>query len=122
MINREFGDFVMSPVIESQPHGFESPHAFLNVGMTVQSELEPMEILHRLQGIEKSISPASHRNADGSYRDRMIDIDIMAIDKEEGGTVSMDSPELRLPHPGIEERPFFSEPLAYLRSQQALKI
>lgn len=108
-IEKEFGYFELSHTVESEPWGFESEHPFLNVGMMVISDLEPIEILHRLQAIEKSISPESHRRPDGGYVDRVIDIDIIAIDD-----LVVDTPELTLPHPRMEERPFVMGPMMEL--------
>lgn len=108
-IEKEFGYFELSHVVESEPWGFDSPNRFLNVGMMVISELEPLEILHKLQAIERSISPDAHRNADGTYADREIDIDIIAIDE-----MTIDTPELTVPHPRMAERAFVLEPMAEL--------
>ena len=116
-IGEEFGDFEISHVVESEPWGFDSTHSFLNVGMMFQSDLEPLDILHRLQAIERSISPASHRNPDGSYADRIIDIDIVAIDVIKDGVpelLRIDTPELTVPHPRLKERDFFLRPLLEL--------
>lgn len=99
--------------------------------MVFRSEDQPLDILHSLQAIEKDLSCRiageifsrgkrgeagnigdNHRNADGSYADRFLDIDIMTI---EG--VEMQTEELTLPHPHLRERPFFMEPLQELLSQ-----
>lgn len=104
---REFGDIEMSHAVETEPWGFESSNRFLNVGIAFRSELEPEEILDRIQEIERSISTDSHRNADGGYADRVIDIDIVAIDELE-----LSTPRLTLPHPHLAERRFFLEPMA----------
>lgn len=74
---------------------------------------EALEALRRLQYVEKAISPAPHRNPDGSYRDRVIDIDMVAVD-----TLRLDTPELLLPHPRLQERPFFLEPYLFLLKQK----
>lgn len=110
-IEKRFGWFELSHHIESEPWGFNSKNKFLNVGMAFISELHPLEVLHILQEVEASINPSSHRNADGSYKDRVIDIDIMAVDG-----VEMSTPELTLPHPHLEERPFFLEPYNELKN------
>ena len=129
-IEKEFGWFELSHHIESEPWGFDSSNKFLNIGMLVISDREPVDVLHALQAIEKSISPKAHRNADGSYRDRLIDIDIMAafpddpsenaVDKygnpvEEYGIV-MHTPELTLPHPHLRDRAFFLDAFRELRA------
>lgn len=109
-IEKRFGWFELSHHIESEPWGFNSKNKFLNVGMAFISDLQPLEVLHILQEVEATINPSSHRNADGSYKDRVIDIDIMAVDG-----VEMSTPELTLPHPHLEERPFFLEPYNELK-------
>lgn len=108
-VGAEFGDFEMSHVVESEPWGFDSTNSFLNVGMAFNSDLPPEEVLGRLQRVERSISPAPHRDASGGYTDRVIDIDIVAVDRE-----IIDTPSLRVPHPSLAERRFFLEPLAEL--------
>ncbi len=104
-----FGDIEISHVVESPHWGIDSTNSFLNVGMMFRSDLAPEEILDRLQAIEKSISPAPHRDADGRYIDRIIDIDIIAID-----SMQLETPRLTIPHPRLAERRFFLEPMLEL--------
>lgn len=106
-VHREFGAFEMSHAVLSSPQGFESAHEFMNVCMMFASEEEPEEVLTRLQEIERRISPASHRNPDGSYADRALDIDIVAIDDR-----IISTERLSVPHPRLAERRFFLAPLA----------
>jgi 2-amino-4-hydroxy-6-hydroxymethyldihydropteridine diphosphokinase len=102
-----FGDFELSHVVESKPWGYESANPYLNVCMMFRSELTPQETLRALREVERRISPDPHRATDGSYADRIIDIDIIAIDD-----LVLDTPELQLPHPRLAQRRFFLEPLA----------
>ncbi len=111
-VGMEFGDFEMSHAVESKPAGFDSPHRFLNVAMLFQSDMQPQEVLERLQSIEKSLSPEPHRNPDGTYRDRLIDIDIVAIDD-----LTINTPSLTVPHPHLADRRFFLEPLKEIAPQ-----
>lgn len=101
----------LSEVVESEPWGFDSPLPFLNIGVAIDYpvDIDPHYLLVTLQDIERRVSPTPHRNADGSYRDRCIDIDIIAIDCL---TISSDS--LTIPHPRAWERPFVMEPLRQL--------
>lgn len=108
-IGELFGDFEISHVVESEPWGFDSTHSFLNLGMSFQADLSPMDLLRCLQNIERSISDTRHRTSDGGYADREIDIDIIAIDRE-----IIDMPELKVPHPKMSERLFVLEPMAEL--------
>lgn len=101
----------VSERMESEPWGFESANKFLNVcACFEQGDLAPEQILQELQQIERAISPLSHRNPDGSYRDRLIDIDIVAIDG-----VEMHTPRLTLPHPHLQDREFFLDPYLQIR-------
>lgn len=108
-IEKEFGYFELSHVVESEPWGYDSPNPYLNVGMMVISDLEPLEVLRRLQAIERRLCPTAHRRPDGTYADREVDIDIIAIDD-----LVVDTPELQLPHPRMAGRRFVLEPLAEL--------
>ncbi len=98
-----------SHIIETAPQGFESQNDFLNIGMCFQSELSPEEVLAKLQEIERLIDGESHRNPDGSYRDRVIDLDIVAVDD-----LVIDTPTLQVPHPRLPEREFYLKPLEEL--------
>ena len=96
----------VSSTVESEPWGFASEHGFLNLCAAFDSGASsPLEVLDAMQEVERSISPASHRNPDGSYADRIIDIDIVHI---EG--IEMHSPRLTLPHPHLHDRDFFLLP------------
>ena len=108
-IGEEFGPYETSHKVESDPWGFNSTNRFVNIGLAIESDEEPEEVLRRLQGIEKNISPRGHRRWDGSYNDREIDIDIMATDGD-----AYDSPSLHIPHRHLAMRDFFLKPLAEL--------
>lgn len=103
------GATLRSSIVSSQPWGFESDNMFLNIGVEIETSLPPLELLRQLQAIERSISDSPHRNADGSYRDRLIDIDIILY-----GDLRMELPQLSLPHPRALSRPFVTEPLREL--------
>lgn len=103
-----------SDYVESEPWGFSSPNRFLNIGVEIETSSSPEELLARLQEIEKSISPASHRNPDGSYRDRLIDIDLIFMANADGTLLHHASPSLVLPHPRAVERQFVMLPILQL--------
>lgn len=109
-------EIALSTEIESEPGGFDSTARFVNIGVAIRfrtafrwSEPQLRHILGALQKIERSISPMPHRNPDGTYRDRDIDIDIIAAD-----ALVCDTPALTLPHPRMHLRPFVLEPMAEL--------
>lgn len=102
----------LSDYVESDPAGFVSSHRFLNRGalLLIDGDVDPLVLLDTVKAIEKAMAPDSpHRNPDGSYRDRVIDIDIIDVDH-----ISYSHPRLRLPHPRLHERPFVLGPLAQL--------
>ncbi len=98
-----------STMIESEPWGFESENRFLNLGLMIKTpvDMAPLDVLEITRATERIINiyKDSHRNADGSYRDRRIDIDIIDIDG-----IKMQTPELTLPHPYAAARQFVSIP------------
>lgn len=109
------GGCMVSRMVESEPWGFESANRFLNVGVAIDSDMGPLQVLDWLHEIEHRLGSASHRDAQGAYVDRLVDIDIMAIDDDHGHPVTIDTPTLKVPHPHLHERPFFLEPLQQLR-------
>lgn len=104
-------DIRLAPIIESEPWGFESDNRFLNLGLMIDTpaDVNPHEILNCLQDVEREIADSPHRHADGSYADRPIDIDLIAIDDK-----TVDTPALQLPHPRMHQRDFVLKPMADL--------
>ncbi len=112
------GGCQVSSVMESQPWGFDSPHAFLNVGVAIDTALAPMQVLGWIHDIERQLGSASHRDAAGGYVDRLVDIDIVYAEAlaPDGRwqRVGVDSRELTIPHSHLMERDFFLQPLRQL--------
>lgn len=99
-----------SEAISSAPWGFHSTARFLNIGVNVATSLPPDRIVDILRQIEHTIDPGGkHRNPDGTYADRAIDLDLIAL----GPTVST-LPHATVPHPRLHLRPFVLIPLARL--------
>lgn len=110
-IMERFGRSVRrSGYVDSAPWGYDSPNRFLNLGLAVEiGSAAPLEVMKKLLAIERSINPASHRTAAGIYADRVIDIDLIAVDD-----MVLNMPELTLPHPRMHLRAFVLEPLVEL--------
>lgn len=107
---RRFPGARASRPVESEPWGFESENAFVNVGMMIDCDLHPECLLSVLLEIERSVGDgSSHRDGSGGYADRMIDIDLI----DYGRMVYMSS-RLMLPHPQAAARRFVMEPLLEL--------
>lgn len=110
------GDAVnTSQVMETKPWGFDTPvEAFLNQSFCCLTEYEPEQVLEICQRIEVELGrekKAPQFDASGKrvYESRVIDIDILAIEKENGGkweAVQVDLPHLSVPHPQLESRDF----------------
>ena len=110
-IGEEFGPYETSHKVESDPWRFDSTNRFVNIGLAIDTDLEPDEIMLKLRDIEKRLSKVGHRRWDGTYNDREIDIDIMDRD----GT-PYQSDIVVIPHPHLHEREFFLKPLNELRN------
>ena len=95
----------LSSFYETAPWGFESDHSFLNAAIGLETSLSPIEILHITQEIEKELG-RTKKSVNGSYSDRVIDIDILLYD-----TLVLQTPELTIPHPLMTERDFVMKPL-----------
>lgn len=109
LIEKEVGYFELSHTLETRPWGYVSDNMFLNVGMAFHTDLTPEQLLDRLQQVERKLNKTPHRDAEGEYRDREIDIDIMALDD-----LVIDTDRLKVPHPHLAERTFFLEPMQEL--------
>lgn len=94
-----------SALYYSEPQGFSSENYFVNAVVLLDTELSPFELLEALQQIERNLGRVA-KSVDGNYSDRIIDLDILLY---EG--VTMDTPELKIPHPLMRERDFVMKPL-----------
>ena len=105
-----------SSLYYSAPWGFESKHDFCNLCCSLESDLSPIEVLHRTQTIERALG-RNHKSAINNqkpvYTDRPIDIDIIRV-FEEGKELFIDTPELTIPHKLWQERDFVKVPLAQI--------
>lgn len=97
-----------SGAIETEPWGFDSVNLFLNIAIAVETSLRPEEVLDITQEIERSIG-RKEKSTDGTYRDRLIDIDLLMF-----GNMIIRTDRLSLPHPLMAKRRFVLEPLAQI--------
>ncbi|MEA4935392.1 2-amino-4-hydroxy-6-hydroxymethyldihydropteridine pyrophosphokinase [bioreactor metagenome] len=105
-ISRKTGEVLhQSGYYESSPWGFESENDFVNVVVLVETNLEPLDLLAKLQGIEIEVGRTEKSNEE-VYTDRIIDIDILLYDDR-----IIDLPELKVPHPHMKTRDFVMKPL-----------
>ena len=106
LLNKEIGNLVSrSSFYETEPWGFSSNHSFLNACCLCETELSPLEVLHRTQQIEKELG-RKRKSKNKKYHDRPIDIDLLLCDD-----LTINTKELTIPHPFMQERRFVLEPL-----------
>ena len=105
-IGRRIGDITaQSAFLETEPWGFDSDHSFLNAAVCVETELSPHDLLHATQQIERDLG-RMQKSEQGLYHDRIIDIDILLYDD-----LYIQTPELTIPHPLMQQRDFVLIPL-----------
>lgn len=99
-----------SSFIETEPWGFESTNKFLNMCVRLLTTLSPEQLLIATKQIERELG-RTQKSVNGQYHDRPIDIDILMYDD-----VHIDSNDLTLPHPHMQEREFVMKPLREILS------
>ena len=95
----------LSAFHETAPWGFSSDNMFVNAAVSIETSLSPRQLLVATQAIEKDLG-RTVKSADGLYHDRPIDIDILLYDN-----MTVDEPDLKIPHPLMNEREFVMIPL-----------
>ena len=123
LVQERVGQVVrQSSLMESEPWGFESCHNFLNAVILCQTTKSPHEVLTLTQQIERDLGrikkstrlpvekttrlPVSQEASGRQYADRPIDIDILLYDD-----LTVDEPDLKIPHPLMHKRDFVMKPL-----------
>lgn len=96
----------VSPVYETSPVGGpEGQGPFLNCVVELQTELEPRELLAVAQRLEA----AAGRERKERWGPRTLDVDVLLVDD-----LTVEEPDLVVPHPRMWERRFVLVPLADL--------
>ena len=108
-IRESEGKVRVSSLFESEAWGYHSDNPFYNIVAEFDTDKDAYALLDFLQTVEKEGGSGSHRDKEGGYVDRVLDIDIIFI----GGEV-MESGRLIVPHPKMAEREFVLVPLAEL--------
>ena len=118
LIGERVGEVLrQSSFIETEPWGFESENRFLNAVILCETDLTPRQLLRTTQQIErdmgKSRKHATVRNQRSTqFKDRPIDVDILLYDD-----LTVDEPDLKIPHPLMQERDFVMIPLREIRDE-----
>jgi 2-amino-4-hydroxy-6-hydroxymethyldihydropteridine diphosphokinase len=95
-----------SSVFETDPVGGPTDQGpYLNMVVQLETDRSPRELLETCQALER----AAHRERIVRWGPRTLDVDIVWMDG-----VTIDEPDLQVPHPRYAERPFVLAPLAEL--------
>jgi 2-amino-4-hydroxy-6-hydroxymethyldihydropteridine diphosphokinase len=92
-----------SPFYETEPVGFTPQGWFLNCTVALETNKTPQQLMASLLTIEQEMG----RRRTQKKGPRTIDLDILLF-----GNAVIDSPELLIPHPAMQQRRFVLEPLA----------
>ncbi|MEL0005500.1 MAG: 2-amino-4-hydroxy-6-hydroxymethyldihydropteridine diphosphokinase [Opitutales bacterium] len=95
----------VSKLYKSKPYGFVDQPDFYNAAAQLSSNLSPLDLLARLQEVEKQLGKKVVRE----NGPRVIDLDLLVY-----GDEVINLPELTLPHTGILNRDFVLKPLTDL--------
>jgi 2-amino-4-hydroxy-6-hydroxymethyldihydropteridine diphosphokinase len=99
-----------SPVYETAPVGGPPGQGhFLNAVAELHTSLEPQQLLAVCRRLEE----AAGRVRTERHGPRTLDVDVLLMDYP-GGRVTVDEPDLTVPHPRMWQRPFVLIPLAGL--------
>lgn len=96
-------ELLASACYETSAWGLEDQPDFLNQACLYQTSLSPLQALNTVLQIEKQLGRVRHRKWD----QRVIDIDLIFYADE-----VINTPELSLPHPWMQERRFVLVPVA----------
>ena len=107
LIGKRVGQVVrQSAFIETEPWGFSSDNLFLNAVILCHTDKSPREVLNITQQIERDLGRRRKTPTSNNYSDRPIDIDILLYDD-----LTVSEPDLQIPHPLMQQRPFVMIPL-----------
>lgn len=96
------------------PWGFKYQPHFVNLAIAIETTLGPRELLARAQAVELKLGrDRAHEKRNGP---RTADIDILSYDN-----LTIDEPNLTLPHPRLFERAFVLLPLAEIAGDRMIE-
>lgn len=101
-----------SSLYHSKPWGFTSRNDFVNTVICCSTNLTPRQLLEATQSIERDMG-RTVKSKCGEYQDRIIDIDIILYDK-----MTVEEPDLHIPHPLMKERLFVMIPLEEIYKEE----
>jgi len=91
-----------SAIYETAAWGIEDQPSFLNMALCIDTELQPLALLKQINTIEANLG----RQRTLKWGQRTLDIDILFFNND-----IIDLPELKVPHPEIQNRRFALVPM-----------
>lgn len=107
-VENDFADELVaaSRIYRTAPWGGVEQPDFYNQILIVDVAETPHELLARCQRLEH----AAHRVRDIRWGPRTLDVDIVALYSDDGDEITVDTPDLTVPHPRAHERAFVLVP------------
>ena len=103
LVGQKAGEIVkQSSLYQTEAWGVKEQQAFLNQAILIETNLSPSILLITLKDIEKELG----RVETSKWGPRIIDIDILFY-----GNQTVDLPDLKIPHPYMQERRFTLVPM-----------
>lgn len=93
----------LSSLYETEPWGVKNQPSFINAVAEMETGLSPMDLLNILRETERRLGRFFEATRWGP---RVIDLDILFYD-----SITVNEPELKIPHPLIAQRAFVLDPL-----------
>jgi 2-amino-4-hydroxy-6-hydroxymethyldihydropteridine diphosphokinase len=110
---REVRLLARSADYRTPPWGVADQAPFINLCVRVATALSPRALLDRAHAVERTYRRDRAREV--RWGPRTVDIDLLAYDD-----VSLDTPDLTLPHPRLLQRAFVLVPLADIAPEQVI--
>jgi len=92
-----------SQFYETAPVDFTNQGWFLNAAVKIQTELIPLDLMFKLQAVQKALGRTTD---DVRFGPRVLDLDIIFYDD-----LVLSTPELTIPHERMHKRRFVLQPI-----------
>lgn len=102
-LKEEFALVACSSLYRTKPWGVTEQPDFINAAAIITVTCTPRQLLEKVKAIEAAIG----RTATYRWGPRVIDLDILTF-----GDLTVNEPDLIIPHPELYERAFVLAPLA----------
>ncbi len=97
-----------SSLYQTKPVGLQDQPDFINAVVRVRTQLAPLALLQECLELERQHGRVRRER----WGPRTLDLDILLY-----GDLTLELPELTLPHPRLHEREFVLKPLAEVREE-----